>query len=106
MVPYEYGQFVMPLVLTSISYIAPDVTNDKSVVSKLLGREGEHLLAWHASYSFDECHLRVRTKVVLIRSNVLILMCVCVCVCVCMCMCVRVCVCVCVCVRVCSGVCV
>jgi hypothetical protein len=58
---YSYGQLSTPLTGISICYIAPDVTNDREIVSNVLGKEGEKLHAWHSSYtcSFAEFHLRV-----------------------------------------------
>lgn len=52
---YAYGQFSGSLTFVTICYVAPDVTNDRAIVSKVLGQEGEKLEAWHAAYSFDEC---------------------------------------------------
>jgi hypothetical protein len=60
---YHYGQLSMPLGLFSICYVAPNVTNDREIVSKILGQEGEKLEAFHALYSFSnfqlQWHLRV-----------------------------------------------
>jgi hypothetical protein len=60
---YSYGQLSMPLGLLSISYVAADVINDRAIVSKILGQEGEKLEAFHALYSFSnfrlQWHLRV-----------------------------------------------
>jgi hypothetical protein len=55
---YAYGHFTLALTLTSICYINSDVTNDRAIVSKLVGQEGEKLRAWHATHSLD-FHQRV-----------------------------------------------
>ena len=58
---YAYGQLSTPFSMMSMCYIAPDVTNDRAFVSKVLGQEGELLQAYHESYSFVDFHLRVLT---------------------------------------------
>lgn len=55
---YKYGQLTTPLSFMSVCYIAADVTNDRAIVSKVLGQEGEKLEAWHSAYSFSH-HTRV-----------------------------------------------
>jgi hypothetical protein len=57
---YACGMFSLTLTKISISYVAPDVTNDRAIVSRVLGQGGEILEAWHAAYSFSDFHLRVR----------------------------------------------
>ena len=60
---YLYSMLVTPLSWASICYIEPDVTNDRAIVSKLLGQGGEKLQAWHESYSFStDLHLRVNDQ--------------------------------------------
>jgi hypothetical protein len=59
---YSYGQLCFPLTSMSICHLAPDVTNDRAIVSKLVGQEGEKLEAWHATHSFLDNHLRVTTN--------------------------------------------
>ena len=58
---YAYGQLSTPFSQMSMCYIAPNVTNDRALASKVLGQEGELLQAYHELYSFGDFHLRVLT---------------------------------------------
>jgi hypothetical protein len=48
--------------LLSICYVANDVTNDKAIVSKVLGLAGEKLQAYQTTYSFADFHMRAATR--------------------------------------------
>ena len=60
---YAYGQLCSPFTHATISYVASDVTNDRAIVSKVLGPEGEKLQAWHAEYSFSDLRLQWHLRV-------------------------------------------
>jgi hypothetical protein len=60
---YAYGQLCSPFTLLTTAYVASDVTNDRAIVSKVLGPEGEKLQAWHVEYLFSDLRLQWHLRV-------------------------------------------